>query len=276
MKLARITIQNFRGILTGTLHFPGHAVLVGDNNTGKSTVLEAIDLVLGPERLSRLAVIDEHEFYAGRYVDAESNPVAISVEVVVFDLNQEQLRHFRDHIEWWDEANRCLIDGPPAERTDQDHIFPAIRVGFTGIYDSEEDDFSGKTFFLSPQLENGEFQPFRTFDKRLCGFLFLRTMRTGSRALSLERGSLLDIILRLQERHLQMWEDVLAQLRVLPVAEDPDLGISSILSSVQESVRSFVHSDWADNPHLPEWCLICNVPTAGANQSVRRVCRRQA
>ena len=38
---------------------------------------------------------------------------------------------------------------------------------------------------------------FRKKDKRNCGFLYLRTLRTGSRALSLERGSLLDIILQM-------------------------------------------------------------------------------
>jgi putative ATP-dependent endonuclease of OLD family len=123
-------------------------------------------------------------------------------------------------------------------------------VGFKGAYDAEDDDFNGATFFLSPQQDDGSYQKFRTADKRLCGFLFLRTLRTGRRALSLERGSLLDIILRLQERRLQMWEDILSQLRTLPVAEKEELGIQNILSSVQDSVGKFVHSEWASSPHM--------------------------
>jgi energy-coupling factor transporter ATP-binding protein EcfA2 len=71
--------------------FPGHTVLVGDNNTGKSTILEAIDLVLGPERLSRYPVIDEHDFYAGQYLDKDANPIDIKVEVVVVDYDQYAL-----------------------------------------------------------------------------------------------------------------------------------------------------------------------------------------
>src|SRR3989344_5836870 len=86
LRIARINIENFRGISKGELLFSGHTVLVGDNNTGKSTVLEAIDLVLGPERLARRPPIDEHDFYAGRYIDAEGNPVSIKIEVVVVDL----------------------------------------------------------------------------------------------------------------------------------------------------------------------------------------------
>ena len=37
-----------QGIECADLLFPDHVVLIGDNNAGKSTVLEAIDLVLGP------------------------------------------------------------------------------------------------------------------------------------------------------------------------------------------------------------------------------------
>lgn len=250
MRIARLQIENFRGIKRGDIFLPKYTVLVGDNNCGKSTVLEAIDLCLGPERLSRHPVIDEHDFYAGRYIDAEKNAVEIKIEVVVVDLSDEQTRYFKDHLEWWNEAARTILDGPPAEGTDQPNVSPALRVGFTGVYDKEEDDFNGYTYFLSPIREDGVRDAFRTSEKRLCGFLFLRTLRTGSRALSLERGSLLDIILRLQEKRLQMWEEVLHQLRKLPVAEKKELGISDILASVQQSLRSFVPSEWASNPHM--------------------------
>jgi len=250
MQVTRITIENFRGIAHGELFFSGHTVLVGDNNTGKSTILEAIDLVLGPDRLSRLPIIDEHDFFAGRYLDVEANPVPIKVEAVITDLSDEQKRHFKDHIEWWDVNANALIEGPPPEKTDDPGVVPALRVGFTGRYDSEEDDFTGETFFLSPLREDNTHTPFTKAHKRLCGFLFLRTLRTGSRALSLERGSLLDIILRMKEIRLQMWEEVLEPLRKLPVAEKPELGITDILSDLQNAIRLLVPSDWADSPHM--------------------------
>lgn len=250
MTIVKMRINNFRGIKESCLLFPGHTVLVGDNNTGKSTVLEAIDLVLGPERLSRRPVIDEHDFYAGQYIDNEGNPIEIFIEIIIVDLSLEQQRHFRNHLEWWDTVNNVLIDGPPPEATDGDGVVAALRLAFKGSYDVEEDDFIGNTYFMSPEREDGAFDPFGKRDKRLCGFLYLRTLRTGTRALSLERGSLLDIILRLRELRPQMWENVLEQLRDVSVASVPDIGISEVLKSVQTAVRSLVPIECADAPTM--------------------------
>jgi len=59
MRILRVEIQNFRGVSTGRVEFPGHALLVGPNNACKSTVLEALDLALGPERAGGPNAVDE-------------------------------------------------------------------------------------------------------------------------------------------------------------------------------------------------------------------------
>lgn len=43
MRIARLKTKNFREIASSELLLPPHGVLVDDNNTGKSTVLEAIE-----------------------------------------------------------------------------------------------------------------------------------------------------------------------------------------------------------------------------------------
>jgi putative ATP-dependent endonuclease of the OLD family len=186
MKIARVIVRNFRGVAAGEVHLEGHTVLVGDNNVGKSSLLEAIDLVLGPERASRRPVVDEHDFYGGNYYDERTDDIsAIQSEVVVTDLNEEQLRHFRDHVEFWDTAAKVLA-APPANGAYAGTVHPALRAFFNGWYDREEDDFFGGTYFAVPQAADGQYVPFKTEDKRKCGFLLLRTLRTASRALSLE------------------------------------------------------------------------------------------
>lgn len=251
MRIAQLKIRNSRSIKSADLLLPENVVLVGDNNSGKSTILEAIDLVLGPERGSQRPVVNEHDFYDGTYIGTEQNQsIKISIEAIVLDLNDEQEARFNEHIEFWDVENKCLLQGPPAESTDNDGVISALRVSFVGTYDPEEDDFEGQTYFMSPATEDGELHKFSTRDKRFCGFLYLRTIRTGSRALSLEHGSLLDIILRLREQRVQMWEDVISELQEVGVAEDDELGLSDTLTEVQQKLRSFIPSEWADAPHI--------------------------
>ena len=62
MHVARVSIQNFRGISSATVRFTGTSILLGDNNSGKSTIFEALELALGPERLYRRPPINEHDF----------------------------------------------------------------------------------------------------------------------------------------------------------------------------------------------------------------------
>ena len=250
MRVSKVKIANFRGVKNAEIFLPDHGVLVGDNNTGKSTVLEAIDLVLGPERLNWSSPIDEHDFYAGDYIGEPSADFEIQIEVVVTDLNIDQQTYFGNHLEFWDTEKKEMLEALPPEKTDSPEVVRALRVGFIGGYDPEEDRFFAKTVFLSPMNAGGEYDIFKTKDKRMCGFLLLRTLRTGSRALSLERGSLLDIILRLENKSLNMWEDVLGELRELDVAHGEELGISTILETVQESLRNYVSAEWSVSPHI--------------------------
>lgn len=294
MKISRLIIENFRGIKTAELFFPDHVVLIGDNNTGKSTILEAINLVLGPDRLNRRPPIDEHDFYVGRYFEdsatgepAEEQPVEpdeaiaaeavveeapasepveasvpeaqesnepeivqIRIEATITDLSDEQKAHFRDYIEWWNTQDNVFYIAPKVEGVDDDAIVEALRVTFIGEYEFNEDDFIGNTYFSRSLEEGGAPQFFGRRDKQFCGFLYLRSLRTGSRALSLEHGSLLDIILRLKEIRPQMWESTISGLASFDVASAPELGITGVLQSINTALKKYVPKEWGVEPHL--------------------------
>ena len=250
MKVSRLLVQNFRGIKEATLFFPDHTVLVGDNNVGKSTVFEALDLALGPDRLSRHSKIDEHDFYLGNYLSAEGDPkMEVRVETTVIGLNEQQQARFKDCIEWWNVTAKTFHTAS-VEGVDHPDIHAAIRITFVGFYDPEEDDFQGETYFSRSLEEGGTPQVFFKKDKQFCGFLYLRSIRTATRALSLEHGSLLDIILRIKEIRPQMWEKTIGQLSGLTVASDPELGISGVLKSIEAAIKKYVPREWGVTPHL--------------------------
>jgi putative ATP-dependent endonuclease of OLD family len=290
LKISRLKIEHFRGIKAAELLFPDHVVLIGDNNTGKSTILEAIDLVLGPDRLRRRPPIDEHDFYIGHYFSASTTgelaeePVAagatnvvaeevpdansadkpaqeaqesvepevvqIKIEATITGLSDEQKAHFRDYIEWWNTQDGEFYTVPKVEGVDADTILEALRVTFIGEYEFEEDDFVGNTYFARSLEEGGIPQFFGRRDKQFCGFLYLRSLRTGSRALSLEHGSLLDIILRLKEIRPQMWESTINGLASFDVASAPELGITGVLQSINAALNKYVPKEWGVEPHL--------------------------
>ena len=271
MRACRLSIKSFRGIKSATVLLPAHGVLIGDNNTGKTTILEALDLVLGPDRLNRQPPIDEHDFFEGRYLapvapavadgvpagDAAAAPPReaaeaprIEIEVAIADLTEEQKARFGDYTEFWDRLNDRFYTEPNPAGVDAVDITEALRVTFHGWYEPEEDDFEGRTYFTRSLTEADKPEQFSKKHKQVCGFLYLRSLRTGSRALSLERGSLLDIILRLKEVRPQMWEATLATLSAMPVASDPVLGISPVLGSISEALKKYVPKEWGVDPHL--------------------------
>ena len=257
-------------------------MLISDNNTGKTTILEALDLALGPDRLNRTPPVDEHDFYQGQYVataadlpanegiqsaaggeiagDNGSDPQLaggkgseaprIEIEVSIADLTEVQKAKFGDHTEFWDkESDTFYTEADPAG-VDTANITEALRVTFQGWYDPEEADFVGNTYFSRSLSEDLTPSVFSRTHKQFCGFLYLRSLRTGSRALSLERGSLLDIILRLREVRPQMWEDTIGRLAEYSVASDPAVEISGVLESISASLKKYVPKEWGIEPHL--------------------------
>ncbi|MCC8959484.1 AAA family ATPase [Bradyrhizobium sp. Pear77] len=252
MRIARVHIENFRGIRRADVHFAGTSVLLGDNNTGKSTIFEAIELAIGPDRLARAQPIDEHDFYGGEYLPTEGAPSKqIVVEVVITGLDEQQCTRFRNNLEFWRQADRRLLGPGQGAVVGQPGIEPAVRVRFEGAYDPENDDFTAKTRFAVPRLADGTMlSECRSGDKREFGFLHLRALRTGTRALSMERGSLLDVILKTYEVRTRMWEGLLGQLRDLDVvgASDPEFG--RILVAIRDAMRNIVPGEWADALHL--------------------------
>lgn len=150
MRVRRLHIKHFRSIADGELLFPGHTAIVAGNSVGKSTVCEALDLLLGPERLSRAQPIDEHDFHGRRYLDDENKPLLIELEVVLTNLSEDLETKYRAHREYWDTASNTLLDETAdIGDVDEESVIPALRILFEGRYDIDEDEFAAETYFAT-------------------------------------------------------------------------------------------------------------------------------
>lgn len=245
MRIRRVVIQNFRGVSSAVIDFAGHTLLVGDNNSGKSTVCEALDLALGTERLFRRPIVDEHDFHNGLYL-RDGKPVIIRIEVILLGLPEDTLRKLFSKTRPWSESKGGFVDVEGVQPSDLDgaDVERALPIVFMAWYDRKLDDFDARTYFSHPPTAKPEDEAERPGDgletfgrewKQKCGFIYLRTLRTGRRALSLERGSLLDTILRLGDKGREsMWEDTVRRLREFT----PPIGSIAQLKLIREQVRA--------------------------------------
>lgn len=249
MKIARVKIANFRSIKSAELHFDGHCLIVGPNNVGKSTICEAIDLVLGPDRISRFPPVEEFDFHNAHYLapadveGEEPTPVPIKIEVVLTDINAEVENRCGQHLEFWHTEEKRLLNEGEADATKPPLVVSCLRLETVAVYNPEEDEFEAKTCYShSPNAESGDLVKVNKEIKRLFGFLYLRAIRTGSRALSLERGSLLDVILRLRGSRGGLWEKAIERLRNLDIEKDAT-HLQPVLQSIEARLGRYIASD---------------------------------
>lgn len=243
MKIKRLIIEHFRGVKSATLHFNGHTLLVGTNNVGKSTICEALDLVLGPDRLSKFPPVEEFDFYNAQYLEEDGEtPIPIQIEVVLTCLTAEIERSCNTHIEFWHLTEKRILSEGEIDQANSPTVIPCLRIKTIAQYNREEDEFEATTVFChgTNKLDNSEEKVQKSI-KRLFGFLYLRALRTGNRALSLERGSLLDIILRMQGIRTGLWEQSIKRLRELdpPVAAEA-FELAPVLENIEKRLGQYI------------------------------------
>jgi len=240
-------------VKSAELFFDGHALLIGSNNVGKSTICEALDLVLGPDRLNRFPPIDEFDFYNSTYAipqedqDGEPEIVPLRIEVVLIEPSPEIANKCAGHLEFWHLEKRKLLESGELGDANPPQAAPCLRIETIGRYDVSEDDFEAKTFFShSPDAPPGELTSLPRHIKRLFGFLYLRALRTGSRALSLQRGSLLDLILRTKGIRTGLWKHTIDRLSTLDIEKEaPE--IAPVLRSVEKRLARYIPLEYSGN-----------------------------
>lgn len=243
MRVARLSIENFRSIAKAELQFTGHTLLIGGNNVGKSTICEALDLVLGPDRLNRTPPVEEFDFRNANYLAADGETAApLRIEAVLIELTDTIKSLCAANLEFWHKTEKRLLAEGEIAVADNPNVELCLRLVTIARYDIDEDQFVARTVYGRTNEEPDEEPkaiPLRV--KRAIGFLYLRTIRTGSRALSLERGTLLDNILRMKEARKGMWENIRTRLAALDPPIDADATeLGPILDEIEARLAEYI------------------------------------
>lgn len=137
MRLSRLEIQNFRGISSMFVEFERDvSVLIGENNSGKTSVLDAIRFGLDSIRSTKSCVFSEFDFHR----NSASVPLSQCPEIGLTFFFEES-----DEFPWSEDVIRLLdsvIVGSP---------HACIKLKIKGWFDSENQELSQDWFFLDDQ-----------------------------------------------------------------------------------------------------------------------------
>ena len=86
----KIRIKNFRALKDIEINLKPVTILVGANNSGKTTLLRALNSVLGITR----SQINQDDLFVDKEGNKSSNEITIDVRIISVDENGVQIKHF--------------------------------------------------------------------------------------------------------------------------------------------------------------------------------------
>lgn len=134
MRLLALSIEGFRGIQCANIRFGDHTVIIGPNGCGKSTIIDALSLVLGRARLVR--DLTEHDFFGS--CPGPTSRIRIIATLGGFSGNDPE-RHdawFREGraVSKW--RNGATGEVSPEPKRDAQEL--CAQIGFAARFDCEE------------------------------------------------------------------------------------------------------------------------------------------
>ena len=240
MRISLLQIENFRGIKSGKVQFRDHTVLIGPNNSCKTTIVEALALVLGRDRLVR--TLTEHDFFGS----APRPPDKIKITATVTGFEPEE---FTEHTDWfgdrrgiplWFDPQNCEV--LPTRTDDCQQL--ACQIRFAARFDADSLEVETARYF-NDGVDADVFadENYVSIPPRLIrdiGFFLVPANRTWDRMLSfsselfrhvirstdgLPAGTILDERERLRLPQYRLEDDA----RLRPVIDEVNAEISRLL-----------------------------------------------
>lgn len=136
MRLVQVDIENFRGIKSISIPLDDTTVLIGENNSGKSSVLDAVQMCLSRSLTRKASQFSEYDYHLRSKDDqpASADPIRITLR---FKERKEN--------EWPDAVLQALS---PALQVDADDGLNTLTLRVTSGFDANIGDFAMQWDFL--------------------------------------------------------------------------------------------------------------------------------
>ncbi|MBB3745221.1 energy-coupling factor transporter ATP-binding protein EcfA2 [Rhizobium sp. BK591] len=247
MHVVRLKISGFRGVGSADVALGSHTVLVGPNNAGKTTVIEALALLFGRDRLVRR--LTEHDFHGS--APNEMSRILCIATVTGFGPNDPHhhpswFSAERGVEKWLDPDAKTLSDAPTAQHTDL-----AVQIGFAARFDLDELEAETIRFFVDDEVTLGD--PFaeeahlRTIHAKVLqelGFFLVPASRTWDRWISFSSELFRRVVATRGEVPAQAVRAERQRLWNPPEAEqlENQAGLSDIVNAANTELRALMAS----------------------------------
>ena len=240
MRICNVELRNFRGIRRGRVALPAHAVLLGANNSGKTTVVEALAMLFGRERMVR--PVSDWDFYGGApKPDTRFYIIATVTDFVSDDPKMLPGWFVGEHAArpvWWHDDTETVsfeADPPHGARL-------AAQMAMTGRYDDETCEFEVARYFYDGECEpfTDGYVPVPTQVVRDVGLFLLSSNREWDRLLSFGSSTLLKVLREYDALPGRALEDLKTQLRTGVVKIEEASPLCEILEAATRELQSFL------------------------------------
>ncbi|KHD11065.1 hypothetical protein PN36_12595 [Candidatus Thiomargarita nelsonii] len=139
MFLRKFQIENFRGIKHLSLELDELTVLIGENNTGKTSILEALQTCLSRSLTRKASPFSDFDYHLQ---DANAQPTQANPIILTLTFSEQKAD------EWPDEIVQTFKN---VYQTDVDTGIQSITVKITSTYNQDVEDFVTSWDFLDLQ-----------------------------------------------------------------------------------------------------------------------------
>lgn len=242
MRICQIELSNFRGVKSGRIVLSPHTVLLGANNTGKSTIAESLALLAGRERMTK--PLSDWDFYGGS-PKPDTRFFIIATITDFGDGSSVDPTEFPNWFAgdnarpvWWDEkASTVSFDVDPPLGT---QLAAQLAVG--GRYDDEACEFETRRFFY-----DGPCDPFTEDSRRVpvklmreLGLFLLPGNREWEHLLGFGSSTFLKLLREYEAVPGKNIEALKNELRnPITKIEDQD-PFKGLISSAEQELKSFM------------------------------------
>lgn len=243
MRVARLKISGFRGIRSADVRFGRHNVLIGPNNVGKTTIIEALALLLGRDRLVRS--MTEHDFYGS----APNHSTRILVVATITDFDNDDPARFR---EWFspDRGVEKWLDSSTGEvgaRRTSTNTALAVQIGFAARFNVDTLEVETARFFVDddhdlgdPFDEDEHLRPLRGQLLHAIGYYLVPASRTWDRWISFASELFRRVVATTGGMPAEAVRDERERLWRPEVAIERSAGIAQIVNRIDEELSSLV------------------------------------